>query len=49
MAKPLTQVKGIGVFIYTQRNISMYYRTQSAIWSNRLYKDSPTFKLLTFP
>ena len=35
--------------IYTQRNISMYYRTQSAIWPIRLHKYSQTHKLLTFP
>ena len=34
--------------IYTQRNISMYYRTQNAIWPIQLYKYSPTLKLLTF-
>ena len=35
--------------IFTQRNISMYYRTQSAIRPIRLHKYSPTVKLLTFP
>ena len=37
------------LYIYTQRNMSMYYRTQSTIWPIQLYKHSPNCQVLDIP